>query len=102
MDGIPCDRMEVVWIVWKDACGDSARVQIDSVKDCSLVTNTNLGWIIHENEERVILAHGVSTGGEIDYFAIPSNCIVDRIYLSKPRKESKNVKKSSRKRRSSR
>ena len=73
---------EFLWVIWKDACSDSARVHIDSVADCSLVTNSNLGFIIHENSERIILVHGVSTGGEIDYFAIPTNCVVERIYIN--------------------
>ena len=92
---------ELVWIVWKDACGDSSRVHIDSVADCSLVTNSNLGFIMHENDERIILVHGLSTGGEVDYFAIPTNCIVERIHLNKPGKgetnDTKVVKKRTRK-----
>ena len=69
--------------------------------DCSLVTNSNLGFIMHENDERIILVHGLSTGGEVDYFAIPTNCIVERIHLNKPGKgetnDTKVVKKRTRK-----
>ena len=92
----PCTKENLVWIIWKDACGDSARLQVDSVESCSLVTNTNVGWILHENEERVILAHGISTGGEVDFFAIPSNCVVERIYPF--RKEVKNGRKKAKRR----
>ena len=76
---------DIVWIIWKD----------DSVQDCSLVTNVNVGFIMHETDERVILVHGLSTGGEVDYFAIPTNCIVERVYLNRqPRKEPKRAKKT--------
>ena len=92
----------IVWIVWKDACGDSSRVHIDSVQDCSLVTNANIGFIMHETDERVILVHGLSTGGEVDYFAIPTNCIVERVYLNRqPRREPSAKKKSPKRRRRS-
>jgi hypothetical protein len=90
----------IVWVVWKDACADSSRVHIDSVNDCSLVTNSNLGFIMHENDERIILVHGLSTGGEVDYFAIPTNCIVEKIYVDNIRKDT-DVKKVTKKRRRS-
>ena len=104
-EGLISPDEDIVWIIWKDACGDSSRTHIDSVQDCSLVTNVNVGFIMHETDERVILVHGLSTGGEVDYFAIPTNCIVERVYLNRqPRKETKRAKKATptkRKRRSS-
>lgn len=71
-------RSKLEWVVWKDACADSSRVSVDSIQDVRLVTNTNLGWAIHEDDERLVLAHGMSTSGEIDHFVIPTNCIVER------------------------
>lgn len=84
-------RTKLEWIVWKDACADSSRVAVDSIKDVRLVTNTNLGWVIHEDAERVVLAHGISTSGEIDHFVIPLNCIVERkpLFAGKPRGKKK-------------
>lgn len=84
MDSLP-DRRELVWIVWKDACGSSSRHQVDALSEVQLVTNTNLGWILHENEERVVLAHGFSTSGEVDHFVLPVNCIVKREYVVRKR-----------------
>lgn len=77
------------WIVWKDACGDSTRTHVDSIKLAQLVTNTNLGWVIDEDEERIVLAHGTSTSGEVDHLVIPTNCVVSRHKVGerKPRKE---------------
>lgn len=80
------DKSQMVWIVWKDAVGDSSRMMADSVRDAQLVINVNCGWIIHENEERIVLAHGLSTSGEVDYFVIPSNCILERKPIIKARK----------------
>jgi hypothetical protein len=81
------DRKELVWIVWKDACDSSSRVHVDSIKDVQLVCNANLGWILDENEERVVLGHGLSTSGEIDHFVIPANCIIRRERVVTPRRE---------------
>jgi hypothetical protein len=72
----PKNRIE--WIIWKDACADSSRVAVDSIKDVRLVTNANIGWAIHEDDERIVFAHGQSTGGEIDHFVIPTNCVIER------------------------
>lgn len=95
------ESKEIVWITWKDAVSDSTRLHIDSVSDCALVTNSNLGFIMHENDERVILVHGISTSGEVDYFAIPANCIIERVYLNQPRKGNSNAQKVSKRRRRS-
>jgi hypothetical protein len=72
------DKKDLIWVTWKDAVGCSSRVQFESLKDISLVYNTNLGWIIDENSERIVLAHGVSTSGEVDHFAIPTGDIISR------------------------
>lgn len=86
MNHLPCKPSDVVWVVWKDAVGDSTRCQADAISSVTLVTNTNLGWIIHETAEAVTLAHGVSGSGEIDLFCIPRNCIVEIIPVRKGRK----------------
>ncbi len=77
----PCPKNSVVWICWRDAVGDSIRTPAESIDNICLVTNINIGWIIHENEERVVLAHGSSTSGEIDHITIPTNCICEREYI---------------------
>lgn len=74
----PAKRSQLVWIMWRDAVGTSARLQVEDVATLALVVNTNIGWIIHEDETRIVLAHGTSTSGEVDYLAIPANCIVER------------------------
>jgi hypothetical protein len=72
------DKSEMVVIIWKDAVGDSSRMAADSIQDAQLVINANFGWIIHQNEERLVLAHGLSTSGEVDYFVIPVNCVIEK------------------------
>jgi len=66
----------LVWVTWTDAVADSSRIHVDELSQVSLATNVNLGWIIDEDDKRVILAHGYSTSGEIDYFAIPKGDII--------------------------
>lgn len=68
-----------LWIVkWKDAVNHSCRAQLADLSTMDLAINVNVGWIIDENASRIILAHGYSDTGEIDYFAIPTNCIVEK------------------------
>jgi len=81
----PAKNAELVWIVWADAVGESCRHHAENVAGLHLATNTNLGWVVHENERRLILAHGMSDSGELDVFAIPQNCIIERIPVIKKR-----------------
>lgn len=78
-------KNQIEWIVWRDACADSMRSHLDSVNELRLVTNANVGWVLDENEERIVLAHGQSTSGEIDHFVIPTNSIVERVRIVAPR-----------------
>jgi hypothetical protein len=69
-------KKQLVWVTWRDAQGDSSRTHVDDLAVITLATNVNLGWIIHENDRRIVLAHGYSSSGEIDHFAIPTGDIV--------------------------
>jgi hypothetical protein len=81
------NKKELVWITWRDAECSSTRTHIEEVSEVRLSTNVNLGWIIHRNERRIILAHGYATSGEIDHFAIPVGDIesIEYINVAKPR-----------------
>lgn len=73
-----------LWIVkWKDAVNYSHRAQITDINNIDLAVNTNVGWIMDENESRIILVHGFSDTGELDYFAIPTSCVVEKIQAKK-------------------
>lgn len=50
--------------------------------DCGLVVNQNVGWIVAESDTVVVLAHGLSTSGELDVFKIPKNCIRERVQIT--------------------
>lgn len=78
---LPCPKSVLVWIRWIDASGESCRVHIDDVHNMSAEVNTNVGWIIAENDDVLRLAHGQSSTGEIDCFKIPKVNIVERIFI---------------------
>ena len=82
---LPCKKGQIVWIRWQDAVGDSTRSQIEDARKAQLAVNLNIGWILDENAERVVLAHGTSTSGEIDHLVIPVANILERSYLVPPR-----------------
>lgn len=65
------NRKALVWVEWQDAVGDSTRTHFEDVGAASLVKNINLGWVLHENASRIVLAHGFSSSGEVDHFTIP-------------------------------
>ena len=85
----PLDQ-QLGWIKWRDAVGVQTRFDGESIANLSLVINTNLGWIGHENEERVVLVSGISTSGEVDALVIPTHDIVERIPATlEPKKKKK-------------
>ena len=87
-------KRELVWIKWKDAVGTWSRFDGESLASLALVTNTYVGWIAHENEDRVVLVAGISTSGEVDALVIPTHDIIERIPVSR---DDNKKKKSGRK-----
>lgn len=83
------DKRKLVWVTWHDAVGDTARTHVDDLAGLSLATNVNLGWVIHEDEKRIVLAHGFSTTDEVDHFTIPRGDILSiepAAYSPRPKK----------------
>ena len=80
---------QLVWIKWRDAVGTWSRFDAESIASLSLVVNTNVGWIAHENETRLVLVAGISTSGEVDALVIPTNDIIERIPVNEPKAKTK-------------
>ena len=76
---------DLVWIVWKDAYGDKRTILDEDLPSITLTTNTSIGWIIHENADRLVLAYETSGTGEREFSVIPVNWIVERIPVRRPR-----------------
>jgi hypothetical protein len=74
------------WVTWKDAVSGSTRSTFDGLAGIGLMTNINLGWVVRETEELIVLAHGIGTSEEIDHFTIAKADIVERRKVITPRK----------------
>ena len=81
-----CPDVQLEWVIWKDAVGVSDRQQLENLKTVTLATCTNIGWVMHETEELVVLANGMLSTGEVDHLVIPKSCIVERTKVGKKRK----------------
>lgn len=88
------NKRKLVWITWRDAVSDSTRTHIDELSKIRLSINTNLGWVIEEDQDRIVLAHGYDDADWIDHFAIPVGDIISiEPACYTPRKKHKDVKK---------
>lgn len=87
MNPFPESQLEIVQ--WHDAVGDSTRTHYESIDDIRLARNTNIGWVIREDDELIVLAHGKSDTGEADHLVIPVSCILDRKRVSRGKKKKK-------------
>lgn len=78
---LPCAKSAVEFIVWHDAVSQWTRGQLDEAAGLDLATNINVGWAIHENEQRIVFCNGTSSTGEMDHLIIPTASIVERVRL---------------------
>lgn len=78
---------DLVAILWWDACNESTRTDESELAKVKLAENFNVGWIVHENADRLVLAHGSSSSGEVDHFTIPVGNIIDRVKFAKTTEE---------------
>ena len=83
---LPCKRSDLLFIRWCDAVCDSECAQIEEARKAQLAVNVNVGWILHENADRLVLAHGLSSTGEIDFYVIPVANILERLPVIGSRK----------------
>lgn len=78
---------DIVIIEWHDAVNESTRTDEGELAKVKLAINRNVGWVVHENDVRIVLAHGWSTSGEVDHFTIPKGDIIRREALPATREE---------------
>jgi len=78
---LPCKKSEVEFIVWKDAVSQWSRGQLEEAAALALAQNVNVGWVVHENEDRIVFCNGTSSTGEMDHLVIPTPNVVQRIRL---------------------
>lgn len=69
---------EIVVVKWYDAYVN--RDYIGNISDCDLAVNSNVGWILDENDSRVVIASGFSSTSEVDVVVIPTSLIIERFY----------------------
>lgn len=85
MRKLPYPKVDLVCVFWEDAEGESARVDADAVHNLAVALNSNVGWIVAENDKVLRLCHGASTSGELDCIAILKSNVVDVVHVA-PRK----------------
>lgn len=77
-------KEELVGVWWWDACSMHDRIREEDFKTYSgLSKNYNAGWILDENDTRILLCNGHCSTGEYDIMAIPTSAIIERIDLCK-------------------
>lgn len=73
---IPREDEPALEIYWQDAQGDSTRMRLEEVPHVRLAVVRSVGWIVDENEERIVFAQNVYDTGEVDSLAIPRSNIL--------------------------
>ena len=69
----------MIGITWWDACGMHDRIREEDIKSTvGLSKNYNVGWILDEDEIRLMLCHGSCSTGEYDIMCIPVGNIIER------------------------
>ena len=86
---LPVPTSALLWIIWQDAVSGEQHMEDGDARAIALASNTPLGWIIDENESRVIVVNSLSTTGETKYIAIPTGWITARIPVQSKRTSSR-------------
>ncbi len=81
MPKLPCKKADVEFIFWKDAVSQWSRGQLEEAASLALAQNVNVGWVVHENEDRIVFCNGTSSTGEMDHLVIPTANVIQRVRL---------------------
>lgn len=76
----PVDIYRVVRVHWNDTATYSGWTSLDEIKaiveDKPVMIET-VGWLIHQDEDQILVASSVSKFKASEIIRIPSSCIVD-------------------------
>ena len=74
----------LIGITWWDASQVHDRIREEDFESYDgLSKNYNIGWVLNENDVRILLCFGTCSTGEFDIMAIPTNAVIERIDLCK-------------------
>lgn len=80
--------MQIIYVKWRDAYlheGWHGQVAIDRIKGTSVWVVDSLGWLIDQNEDRIIISQSVSNNGSCsEILAIPVEAVVEWQLLAAP------------------
>ncbi len=85
MTKLPCRKTQVEFVIWRDAVSEWTRGQVEDAAKLQLATNVNIGWVVHENGDRIVFCNGTSSSGEMDHLVIPTANVIERIPLVRRR-----------------
>ena len=85
MRKLPYPKVDLVCVFWEDAVGESTRIEADAIHNLSVALNSNVGWIVAENDKVMRLCHGASTSGELDCIEILKANVIEILAIA-PRK----------------
>jgi hypothetical protein len=75
---------EIIGISWWDASQMNDRIREEDFESfVGLSKNYNVGWVIHENDTRILLCFGTCSTGEFDIMAIPTGNVIERKTICK-------------------
>jgi len=73
--------MNKVLINWIDSCADGGSWCYESLEDINCPDCESIGYIEHENEDRIILIQTQGNEGKLNWVAIPKCSITGRVEL---------------------
>lgn len=81
---LPCAPEDVEFVVWEDAVQKSwDRGHEEDIEKVKLAINVSIGWVVHKDKKRLVLANGNSTTGELDCLVVPVSQVLKRVPIIK-------------------
>lgn len=69
-------KPKIVYVKWKDACSDGSWREKQFADDIGLVECENVGFLIRETDEDIVLAAGLSDELYGDLWVIPKGNLI--------------------------
>ena len=75
--------MKIVKVIWFDAWGDDAQLVVDAVTDFEPIERRNVGYLIKDDEDKIILTQGIVENPYLEGLRI-DGCVVIPKGMIKP------------------
>ena len=75
-------KLRGIFLEWQDAASHSGAAWVEDIESCGLVAVKSLGFLLIEDDEKIVITHGLSSdGAATECLSIPKGWIRKRKFI---------------------